>query len=186
MYRINFYHERETRAADARRRMARTVAFGTVVGVEALLIALLVVAGWTLSRKNDNLRRSVTSIRAQAEASPIKETEALRVARAIVQTRDQRLDWLPQFKAVAETIPESLILSEIDSGIRLDSGRPGMNLEGSLSSPSQMETLLGFVDALRANPVISSVFPAINLDMVEAERTRQFRIICRKEAAGNS
>ena len=189
MYRINVYRERGDKERARRRQVGIAAGVGLLVGVELLLIGLLALSGNLLAERNEELRRSITQLNAQVDTSP--PPPEVRFARALVQAREERVDWTPLLHAVGRRTPDDVILSRIAMGSKLgDGGTQGIDLEGqNTTEVNSMEALLRFMNALRADSTLAARFPTVSLAGADEERSQTFRIICRKSSArpgGNS
>jgi len=179
MYRINLYRERETRGQERRRGILRAGLFGVVLGLEVVLVGFLVVSGLLIGEKSKAVESSLANIRSRIEAT--EESPELRASRTLVHARVQRIDWATVLDAVARSIPDDVTLKTLEGGFQhVANQRPGLDLEGGITdNRRQLESVVAFVDSLRAEPRLTRVFPRIDLETVETERTKIFRIVCR-------
>jgi hypothetical protein len=182
-YRINLYRERESAERRYRRGLAGASVLGVAVGLEVVLIGLLVVSGRFLGERADTLRAAVAAL--ELESAPPQTGPAVDLARQLVQLRTSRIDWAQVLGGVSESIPGEVVLTRVSADLKLEGGTdPGLDLEGRTGGAAvELNPVLRFVDALRANPRVAAALPAVDLETVESERTKSFRVICRRPGA---
>jgi hypothetical protein len=152
-----------------------------LVGIEVILIGLLAVSGNLLRERAHALREATDVL--QAEAAPPRTGSAVQLARAVVDTRTARIDWAQVLDDVSASIPDNVTLTKIAGGVAYDNGVPGMDLEGRVANASELEPVLSFVESLRTAPRLAVVLPGVDLETVEAERNRGFKVVCRAAPA---
>lgn len=184
-YRVNLYREREERAIRFRQGLVRGVLMGTVVGIEALLIGVLLVTGANMHRQGDELRRSVTALEAQARNKP--DEAGLNELRTLIRARLDRVDWATLLTRVADAVPPELVLTEIRGGMGGQRGRmDGIELEGhQVGSTADLAPVLSFIETLKADSVLALTYPVVDLGTAKGQGNT-FQIVCRRAKAGTS
>jgi hypothetical protein len=182
-YRVNFYPERVSRESVVRQRMLRGTLLGLVIGTELLLAGLLIVSGFEIQDRAAGMRKSLARLTERAGSLP--PNPPLGPARRLIHDRLERVDFAPVVEAVSRSIPEEIILVEIQAGTGEKPGAlDGMNLEGRVVGRERdLDPILQFMENLRAEERIQGVFPIIDLDVAGGGQDR-FRIVCRRAAAG--
>jgi len=178
-YRVNLYREREERAIRFRQGLVRGVLMGTVVGIEALLIGVLLVTGANMHRQGDELRRSVTALEAQARNKP--DEAGLNELRTLIRARLDRVDWATLLTRVADAVPPDLVLTEIRGGMGGQRGRmDGIELEGhQVGSAADLAPVLSFIETLKADSVLALTYPVVDLGTAKGQGNT-FQIVCRR------
>lgn len=181
-YRVNLYREREERALRFRQGLLRGTLMGGAVGLEVILVGLLLFAGFQMRSRADDLRQVVAELETRAREKP--DPDGLRDLRTLLRARLARVDWTGVLHAVAEATPKELLLTEIRGGVGGERGRmDGMELEGRLIvSSRELEPVFAFMEALKADSLIASRFPSVDLGTAQGHGTT-FKIICRPSAS---
>ena len=182
-YQVNLYPERVQRAATVRQGILRGSVLGVVVGAELLLIGLLVISGFQVRGRVNELRASIVALEARAHEAP--ETAEIRMARQLVQERLDRVDWASTVETVARALPADLILAQIDAGTgRGRGGLDGMDLNGrSLSGSTDLGSVIAFMQALRDSATITRRFPLVDLGTAGGQGRQDFHVVLRRAPA---
>ncbi|MFO7653330.1 MAG: hypothetical protein R6X25_05840 [Candidatus Krumholzibacteriia bacterium] len=172
MYRINLHPEY---VAARRAGRHRTLLLGLAVallGAEALLVGSLAVSARLLEDRAENVRASIERTRSQA-AGPVEVAEGdVRLARAILQVRQARIDWSPQLAALSERIGPELVLETVKGTGPGPRRSASMQLEGRFRSGRESLTAVTeFVGSLREDERIAAVLPRCSIgEMLEGPR----------------
>jgi hypothetical protein len=180
-YRVNLYRERGERAGRFRRGLYRGSVVGVVVGVEILLIGLLLVSGFQLRERSAEAQRLIQAMKKQTAAGG--ELPGAQAGRAILRERVARVDWATTLAHVAAAVPDRLVLSEIEGEARPGGGRQEMSVKGKLAHGGDLGPVFEFLSALRADSVLVTTFPSIDLGTAHGEGEQTFIVLFRKEAA---
>jgi Tfp pilus assembly protein PilN len=179
-YQVNLYPERLQRAAVVRKGILRGSVLGIVVGVDLLLIGFLVISGFQVRGRVSDLRESIALLESRTREAP--ETSGGRIARQLVQTRLNRVDWATTLDAVARALPNDLILTKIDTGTGRGRGNlDGVNLEGSVLGGSRdLTSVMVFMKALRESPLVARQYPSVDLGTASGVGLQDFGVVLRK------
>jgi Tfp pilus assembly protein PilN len=178
-YKVNLYREREERAVRFRQGLVRGALVGGAVGLEVLLVALLLVAGFSMRNRGRQLDRIVDTLEQEALAKP--DRDGLRELRSLVRARLDRVDWTAVLGAVAAATPPEVILTEVRGDMGGRRGRiDGLELEGRfVGQTRELAPVFAFVEALKADSTLSAVFPSVDLGTAK-DQNSTFLIICRR------
>jgi Tfp pilus assembly protein PilN len=181
-YQVNLYPERLQRAAVVRKGILRGSVLGIVVGVDLLLIGFLVISGFQVRGRVNDLRASIALLESRTREAP--ETSGGRIARQLVQTRLNRVDWATTLDAVARALPNDLILTKIDTGTGRGRGNlDGVNLEGSVLGGSRdLTSVMVFMKALRESPLVARQYPSVDLGTASGVGLQDFGVVLREAA----
>jgi Tfp pilus assembly protein PilN len=179
-YQVNLYPERLQRAAVVRKGILRGSVLGIIVGVDLLLIGFLVISGFQVRGRVSDLRESIALLESRTREAP--ETSGGRIARQLVQTRLNRVDWATTLDAVARALPNDLILTKIDTGTGRGRGNlDGVNLEGSVLGGSRdLTSVMVFMKALRESPLVARQYPSVDLGTASGVGLQDFGVVLRK------
>jgi Tfp pilus assembly protein PilN len=181
-YRVNIYPDREDRGAVVRKNVVRGVRFGLLAGIEIVLIGLLALSGVELTKRTRNIEHSTASLQERAADQDVPD--ALAAARELVRRRVGRVDWTSQLDALARTLPPGVTLTQIQGLALGQKGSPdGLTLAGTTDS-GDLDSVLRFVEALRARPEIADPFPRVELETAGGRQTLGFKITCRPAETG--
>lgn len=179
-YQVNLYPERLQRAEVVRRGILRGSILGIVVGIDLLLIGFLVISGFQVRSRVQDLRASIVALESHTHEAP--ETAEVRIARQIVEARLKRADWATMVGSVAKAVPNDLILAKIDAGTSHGRGNlEGMDLEGSILGGSRdLNSVLVFMQALRESPLVARQYERIDLGPAGGAGLQGFEVVLRK------
>jgi Tfp pilus assembly protein PilN len=179
-YRVNLYREREEKALRFRKGLVRGAVLVGVVAAEAVLLGLLLASGLEIEGKAREMRREVAGLEERVRNQPTKA--GLQDVRILLRSRLARVDWATTLSAVAEAVPAEIVLTEVRGGIGGERGRvDGIEIEGRLTpGTSDLAPVFTFMEALKADPVVSRNFPRVDLGTAK-DRGNTFQIICRRE-----
>ena len=181
MYRINLYPELAAIRLNRRRRLARAAFRATLAGLEIAIVGWLLVSGFLLQERISSLRAEIPRLtaRVQDRSQPIP---ALRIARAMMQTRLARVDWAPKLAAMAERIDPSLELSKIAGQATARTTLTKLDITGRVRGGGRpLEDVAGFLAALKADPRLAGDFPSMNLGNLGGREADRFEIHCARE-----
>jgi hypothetical protein len=184
MYRINLHPEFAENRRSARQAAARTAFAVGLLGGEAILLVSFVVSGILLREQASTLRAALPRLRAQVSVGEAPNPD-VDLARMILQTRRERIDWSPKLAALSERLPPSLILREVrgETETRRSPGR--CRIEGQIrSSGAGLEAVTVFLERLRLDSRFSADFPRIELGRIRGTESDEFEIAC--ETAGKA
>ena len=182
MFRINLYTEREERRRQSRRQAGQTAAISVALGINALFVVSLIMGASLLQERRDTLQDEITRLQSVADTKGAMAPE-LDLAREMYQLRQERFEWSPLLACVAENIPSSLMLHDLQGQTANNRAQGRFELDGlGRSGTVAMADVSGFVGRLRDDPRISAGFPDVSLGSVRSE-TGEFQIMCNEAKA---
>lgn len=179
MFKVNLYTEREEKRKRARRQAATTAAISVVLGVNALLVVSLVMGASLLQERYRALEGEVTRLQSMVEHNGDK-APGLELTRELFQLRHDRIEWSPLLASIAENIPSSLILDEVQGQTEHGHVQSHFEINGLGRGGSVAVTdVSGFVNHLRDDQRVSAAFPNVTLGSVQSE-TGLFQVVCER------
>lgn len=177
MFRVNLYTEREEKRRRARRQAMTTAAISGVLGVNAVLVGSLILGASLLQERCHTLGDEVSRLRTIAEKTGTK-APGLELTRELFQLRRERVEWSPLLASIAENIPSSLMLEDIQGQTTHGRMQSHFDMNGvARGGTAAMADMSGFVNHLRDDPRVNLAFPNVALGSVRSE-TGEFQVVC--------
>ncbi len=181
MYRINFYPEFVERRLARRRRILRTTLVAGLVGLEGMFVAFLAVSGMLMRERTDAARQDAGRLAAtlRTRSGPRPEIED---ALALLQIRQQRIDWSPILAGLSNRIDPSLRLTEVTGRVSGKEHGARIELTGLLRAGSTSTLPVSrFLSALQADSAVARTFDEIKLGTLGQGGSDRFRIVCEQK-----
>ncbi len=179
MFKVNLYTEREEKRKRARRKAVTTAAISVVLGVNGLLVVSLVMGASLLQERYRALDGEVSRLQSMVEHHGDK-APGLELTRELFQLRHDRLEWSPLLASIAENIPSSLVLADVQGQTAHGRMQSHFEINGQGRGGSvAMADVSGFVNHLRDDPRVNVAFPDVSLGSVRSE-TGLFQVVCER------
>ncbi len=177
MFRINVYTDRETRRRAARRGMVQLGIYATVLGINALMIVFLLVSNGLLQDRRDTVAREVRRIADQASRRQVSDADVA-LAREMFRIRRTRIEWAPILASVSESLPDDLILEEMQGRTaRRRVGAEYILVGKTRTRGADVAAVSRFIDALRDDDRVTAQFQDVSLGTVNSG-TGDFEVVC--------
>jgi hypothetical protein len=181
MFKVNLYPEREEKRRLARRKAMTTAAISGVLGINAVLVGSLILGATLLQERCRTLGDEVARLQAIADRKGTK-APGLELTRELFQLRQERVEWSPLLASIAENIPSSLVLEEIQGQTTHGRMQSRFDMNGlGRGGTVAMADVSGFVNHLRDDPRVNRAFPDVALGSVRSE-TGEFQVVCEQPA----
>lgn len=168
MFRVNLYTEREEKRRLARRRAGQTAVIAVILGVNAILVGALGLGASLLQERRDALAGEISRLESMVSRGD-RDDATLEQARELHVIRLARLEWSPLLAGVAEALPPSLLLGEIQGQAAHNRVRAHLEFSGvTRNGAGDVGGVSDFVGGLRADPRVTDGFPEITLGSIRS------------------